>query len=314
LAAAGISNSGSSVLNLLIGSFPTTSITGFPPGSAVQDNTDAPGAIQDASAMYGSLVAGSFTSLSASSANLSVLGNGATAATYNAGSYSAGSSMDIPSAITLDGQGNPNATFIFKAGSTLTLESNISILLVNGAQSKNIYWLVGSNATTVGTAGVFQGNILANTSVTIGGGTVNGHIFAGLVAPSGAVVFSTATIVNAPSEVQPSPAGTFSVLGCVGLPNIQVQLTPVRMVTGGSTNSQLLYTISDALGNYAFQGVAPGQYQISAVDSTGVHIYRNRVAATVVNADLTDLNPVPALANALYGSSRTANVANSPLS
>jgi hypothetical protein len=204
LAAAGITNSGATLITGgNIGSFPTTSITGFvgsnftPP--ATTDNTDAAAAQTAALSVYNLYSGLTFVSLSASSADLSVLGNGATASTYNAGNYSAGTSMDIPTSITLDAQGNPNAVFVFKAGSTLVLESGASIILANGAQAENVVWLVGSSATTVGTVGVFNGNILANTSISLGGGTLNGRALAGIVTSSGAITIATATNITVPS-------------------------------------------------------------------------------------------------------------------
>jgi hypothetical protein len=209
LAAAGITNSGATLITGgNIGSFPTATETGFtganftPP--AAINNTGASAALTDALTAYNFYSALSFTSLSGSSANLSVLGNGSNASTYIPGNYSAGTSMDIPTSITLDAQGNSNAMFVFKAGSTLTLESGASILLVNGARAENVVWLVGSSATTVGTIGVFNGNILANTSITLGGGTFNGRALAGIVTSSGAVTIATAvtlTVATVPSVV-----------------------------------------------------------------------------------------------------------------
>jgi type VI secretion system secreted protein VgrG len=203
LAAAGITNSGATLITGgNIGSFPTTSITGFtganftPP--ATTDNTHAAAALTDALTAYNYYTALSYTSLSGSSADLSVLGNGANSSTYIPGNYSAGSSMDIPTSITLDAQGNTNAIFVFKAGSTLTLESGASILLANGAQADNIVWIVGSSAGTIGTTGVFNGNILANTSISLGGGTFNGRALAGIVVSSGAVTIATAVAFTVP--------------------------------------------------------------------------------------------------------------------
>jgi hypothetical protein len=197
LAAAGISNTGATLITGgNIGSFPTATITGFtganftPP--ATTDNTNAAAAQTAALAAYNFYSALTFTSLSASSADLSVLGNGATTSTYTPGNYSAGTSMDIPTSITLDAQGNPNAVFVFMAGSTLTLESGASILLANGAQAANVVWIVGSSATTVGTVGVFNGNILANTSISLGGGGFNGRALAGIITTSGAITIATA--------------------------------------------------------------------------------------------------------------------------
>jgi hypothetical protein len=58
---------------------------------------------------------------------------------------------------------------------------------------------------------------------------------------------------------------------------------------------------------------APGSYIISALDPTGVHIFKNTVRVDVINADVTNINIPGYLPNALYGSSRGQNVANSPL-
>jgi type VI secretion system secreted protein VgrG len=217
LAAAGITNTGATLITGgNIGSYPTATETGFtganfvPP--ATTDNADAQAGLAAALVTYNALAALTFTSLSGSSANLSTLGNGATAATYLPGNYSAGSSMDIPTSITLDAQGNANAVFIFKAGSTVTLESNASVLLVNGAQAANVYWLVGSSFTSVfGSVSVMQGNILANTSITLGGGVLNGRALAGIVTSSGAVTIATAEAITVPGFAQGTASGMSAV-------------------------------------------------------------------------------------------------------
>src|SRR5271166_2464424 len=217
LAAAGITNAApaTSVTGGTIGSFPTTTITGFNPPTATVNNAGAAAALAAALAAYTLYSGLTFTSLSGSSANLSVLGNGANASTYNAGNYSAGTSMDIPTTITLDAQGNPNAIFVFKAGSTVTLESGASILLVNGAQAANVVWIVGSSFTSVATS-TMVGNILANTSITLGGGILTGRALAGIVTSSGAVSIAAATAITVPSGAGTIIAGdivTFDVNG-----------------------------------------------------------------------------------------------------
>src|SRR5208282_2350593 len=217
LAAAGITNAApaTSVTGGTIGSSPTPTITGFNPPTATVNNAGAAAALSAALTAYSVYSGLTFTSLSGSSANLSVLGNGANASTYNAGNYSAGTSMDIPTTITLDAQGNPNAVFVFKAGSTVTLESGASILLVNGAQSANVVWIVGSSFTSVATS-TMVGNILANTSITLGGGILTGRALAGIVTSSGAVTIPAATAITVPSGAGTIIAGdivTFDVNG-----------------------------------------------------------------------------------------------------
>ena len=125
--------------------------------------------------------------------DLSTGGNGSTAATYLPGNYFsvAASSLDIPSSITLDAQGNPNAVFVFVAGSTVTLETGASVLLVNGAQAANVVFVAGSSYTSVATS-VMNGNVLAAVSATLGGGTHNGRALAN----TGAVTIAAATAVT----------------------------------------------------------------------------------------------------------------------
>jgi hypothetical protein len=200
----GITNVGSTVITGgNIGSFPTSSITGIPgPGvltpPAVIDNANSLQARLDALAAYNTFAALPFVSLGASSVNLSVSGNSGPS-TYTPGNYSAGTSMDIPTSITLDAQGNANAIFIFKAGSTVTLESSASILLVNGANAANIVWLCGSSFTSIfAGVSVMNGTVLAQISATFGGGVLNGRALVGLGGSSGAVSISSALIATAP--------------------------------------------------------------------------------------------------------------------
>ncbi len=95
------------------------------------------------------------------------------------GLYKSTSSLAISSGdLTLDGQGNPNAVWIFQIASTLTTTSGRQILLAGGANAANIFWQVGSSAT-IGTTSVFQGNILAAVSISmLTGSTLSGRALA----------------------------------------------------------------------------------------------------------------------------------------
>ena len=73
--------------------------------------------------------------------------------------------------VTLDAQGDANAVFIFKMGSTLTTLPGTQVILSGGALAKNIYWIVGTSAT-LGTTSLFYGNILADQSISLNTGAV----------------------------------------------------------------------------------------------------------------------------------------------
>jgi hypothetical protein len=74
--------------------------------------------------------------------------------------------------LTLDAMGDPNAEWIFQTAAGLTVgvagpSGARSVLLINGAQAKNVYWYVGSAATINGAGGgVMTGTIISSAGVT----------------------------------------------------------------------------------------------------------------------------------------------------
>lgn len=109
---------------------------------------------------------------------------------FTTGIYESGTSIDISGDLTLDAQNDPDATFVFQAGSSLTTVANTRILLVNGAKASNVYWQVGSSAT-LGTNTTWNGNIFAYASITMLNGAKScGRLFAGAFT-DGAFVFDS---------------------------------------------------------------------------------------------------------------------------
>ena len=102
----------------------------------------------------------------------------------------AAGTFGITGTLDLDAQGDPNAVFFFQAASTLITASASNVVLVNGAQAANVFWVVGSSAT-LGTNSTLQGSILALTSITVTTGTtIDGRA----LARNGAVTLDTNTI------------------------------------------------------------------------------------------------------------------------
>ena len=108
----------------------------------------------------------------------------------------------ITGTLTLDAQGDPDAVFIFKAASTLITASGSGVTLINGAQSANVFWQVGSSAT-LGTHSTLRGTVMAQASITVTTGvTVDGRT----LARTAAVTLDTDTITS-PTSV-PAPPST----------------------------------------------------------------------------------------------------------
>ena len=140
---------------------PGSTVTGFPPCviTGVQHLADATAlnAQNDLTTLYNTLFG-----LPCPPANAIVADLGGT--TKPAGVYCTASGIAVSGALTLDGGGDPNALFVFQAGTSLVTAGDI--VLINGAQAQNVYWQVGSSAT-LGTASQWKGNVVALTSITL---------------------------------------------------------------------------------------------------------------------------------------------------
>jgi hypothetical protein len=121
------------------------------------------------------------------------------------GTYtSAAGSFGITSGdLTLDAQGNPNAVWVFQMASSLTVGlagQPRSVILVNGAQSKNIFWQVGSAATINGAGGgTMEGTIISMSGVTFStAGVVELTVLNGRALSLVASVTMVNTVINVP--------------------------------------------------------------------------------------------------------------------
>jgi hypothetical protein len=88
------------------------------------------------------------------------------------GTYTSASFYDISAGpLTLDAQGNPNASWVFQMGTYLTVgtpSASESVVLTGGAQAQNVYWQVGSAATiNYGGGGTMVGTIISQAGLTI---------------------------------------------------------------------------------------------------------------------------------------------------
>jgi hypothetical protein len=95
--------------------------------------------------------------------------------TLTPGLYKWGTSVSIPTNVTLSG--GANDVWIFQIAGNLTESNGITVLLQDGAQAKNIFWQV-AGITTLGTTSHFEGIILAKTLIAVQThASINGRLF-----------------------------------------------------------------------------------------------------------------------------------------
>jgi hypothetical protein len=221
LAYSAVSSSGNTVITGgNIGLYPDTlsSVTGFyPPGTVT-----APGIIEAANGatlQAQNDLTTAYSQAAGLAPNSNLTGQNLGGLTLTPGVYFFSSSAGLTGQLTLNDLGNPDAVFVFQIESTLTTASGSSVVTINDPSTAGIsvFWQVGSSAT-LGTGTDFEGNILANTSITDNGGsTVEGR----LLAETGAVTLNDTVIDVPPAEVigggggenVPDDSGTLLLLG-----------------------------------------------------------------------------------------------------
>ena len=80
---------------------------------------------------------------------------------------------NLTGALTLNGMGNANATWVLQMPGTLITSPGSVVNVINTGAGAGLYWNVGSSAT-LDTTTAFQGNILALTSITLNHGATIG--------------------------------------------------------------------------------------------------------------------------------------------
>jgi len=177
LAGAGVTNTGPSVINGDLGTAPTPAVTGF--GGAPDGTVN--GATHQADALAAQAQSDLTTAYNdaAGQGPPNTLATELGGQTLTPGVYDSESgTFGITGTLTLNGQGDPDAVFIFKTASTLIGASASQVLTINGAQPCHLFWQVGSSAT-LGTDSAFAGNILALESIQLNSGvTVLGRLLA----------------------------------------------------------------------------------------------------------------------------------------
>ena len=171
LAASTVTNIPTSTVVGSVGVCPGSAITGFNslPGVAVSDPQVTSGTVQATTAV----ACQGQNELTIARLDLSLLGPGTLLSsdlvglTIFPGVYTVpAGTTNLSGTVTLDGQGNANAAWVFQFPSTLITSPNSVVNVINTGAGAGLFWNVGSSAT-LDTTTSFQGNILALTAITL---------------------------------------------------------------------------------------------------------------------------------------------------
>lgn len=108
----------------------------------------------------------------------------------------------LTDSLYLNAQSNADAVFVIKIDGALTTSTYSKVLLMNGAQAKNVYWKV-EGAVNINDYSVFCGTLLCNNGLAAlnTGVTLNGRVLATNGALNTSAITSTMAPICAPSAL-----------------------------------------------------------------------------------------------------------------
>ncbi|HUP76664.1 MAG TPA: ice-binding family protein [Acidimicrobiales bacterium] len=239
-------------------------VTGFPPG-LVHGTWHASGAAAVVAA-HASLVE-AYAEAAARASDFPLAGD-LIGLTLHPGVHTNGGAVANTGTVTLDGDGNPDAVFIFQVGGALAMAAISSVVLANGTQAKNVFWQV-DGAGAIGAGSQFAGTLMTATAIGVGANsTFNGRA----LAKTGAITTDSNQFYSAPPTV--TIDGGSAAITTTDTPTLtghtSVDLPASITVTIGS---QVLTTAVQSDGAWAVTAalMANGAYPVSAtvVDAVG---------------------------------------------
>nr|AHG59377.1 Ice-binding protein [uncultured bacterium] len=163
--------------------------------------------------------------------------------------YLMGGAATFTDSLYLNAQGNPDAVFVIQINGALSTSTYSKVLLINGAQSKNVYWKV-EGAVSINDYSVFCGTIICNNGALGAintGVTLNGRA----LTTAGALnTFSIDAIApNLPLNCESVGVSTIEITDEVMAiyPNPFNQMTTISIHDASESNSYVL-EIYNAMG------------------------------------------------------------------
>lgn len=184
----GVTNTGATTISGDVGVSPgaAATLTGFPPG-VIYGATHA----NDAAAATAATAIRAAYDDAASRTPTDTFTGDQNAQTFAPGVHHTVAAFALTGTMTLDGQGDPDAVFIFQVDAALNTAAASVMRLANGAQAKNVFWQV-VGAVGMGASCTFVGTVMSAAAVTVGASSV----LSGSVFGRGLVTLGVATITT----------------------------------------------------------------------------------------------------------------------
>ena len=221
--------------------------------------------------------------------------------TLTAGVHKFTSYVSMTGNLTLDGENDPNAVFIFQVGGYLTTEAGFEVDLENGANAANVFWQVDTYFSP-GASTEFKGTVLAGTYITTGADLdLDGRLFAigGAVTTganntinkpaSAATTTTTSTTTTVPAartmNVELGSAASYSVLAGAAVTtgsHSAISGNIIANVAGAASGpgSAASAAYADAAGRTAKSTTGANDFPSNRTLTAGVYKYTSFLAAT----------------------------------
>ncbi len=188
--------------------------------------------------------------------------------------YYLNAATSLKDTVYLNAQGNANAVFVFKINGAFSTSVNAKVKLVNGAQSKNVYWAV-TGAVTIAGNSTIEGTIISSGAVgSIGAGVkLNGRA----LTVAGALNTSAITASTIPTGCIPNGIFTYEKetnLALVGPNPFKSSITISMNNASYESGTQLM--IFNSVGDLIMKSVVTNQ--ITTLETSelpsGIYIYK----------------------------------------
>lgn len=273
--------------------------TGFPPGIVTGQIHVA----DSVSAIVATDVNTAFTNIGLYTCDSTIgvgLGNGQV---LTAKVYCLGAASTLNGTLTLNGQGNAGAIFIFKITGALSTGIKANIVLTNLASLSNVYFRV-DGAFTLSDSSVFRGNVIANGAISL----LQGSSLLGRGLTRTGLISTNSNTNSLPVKLLSFNAKYMNqnvVLNWISTSEINNDFYSVERGTDG-VNWNVIAHINGAgnsskQNNYSFTDNQPtagvSYYRLKQTDFDGKSEYFNVAAVNNYQADQTELDVYPNPAN-----------------